>query len=236
MPLSSSYWSISLLPGMANFLEKSTSLLNLLVRPPYPSSTETLTSRLPMITTSYLSHFSTTNPSKTFNPEGRLSLGSLPTILTAASQTLLQVSHLPNLEIPDSLIAFSLSFLHAWVLSRFSPVWLLATPRTVAYRFLCPRDSPGKNTGVDCHFLLQGVFPSQGSKLHLLHLMHWRQIHTHTLDNLCTGFSYQHLKRHHCLSQRLVVSVFPSSAPLGCRGTWYFALSSWALSTQSFAQ
>ena len=23
-------------------------------------------------------------------------------------------------------------------------------------------DSPGKNTGVDCHFFLQGIFPTQG--------------------------------------------------------------------------
>ena len=29
---------------------------------------------------------------------------------------------------------------------------------------------PGKNTGVGCHFLLQGVFPDQRSNLHLLHL------------------------------------------------------------------
>ena len=36
-------------------------------------------------------------------------------------------------------------------------------------RFLCPWDSPGKNTGVGCHFLLQGVFPTQGSNLCLLH-------------------------------------------------------------------
>jgi len=27
---------------------------------------------------------------------------------------------------------------------------------------LCPWDSPGKNTGVGCHFLLQGVFPTPG--------------------------------------------------------------------------
>ena len=27
----------------------------------------------------------------------------------------------------------------------------------------------GKNTGVGCHFLLQGIFPTQGSNLHLLH-------------------------------------------------------------------
>ena len=25
----------------------------------------------------------------------------------------------------------------------------------------CPWAYPGKNTGVDCHFLLQGIFPTQ---------------------------------------------------------------------------
>ena len=25
---------------------------------------------------------------------------------------------------------------------------------------LCPWDFPGKNTGVGCHFLLQGIFPT----------------------------------------------------------------------------
>ena len=41
------------------------------------------------------------------------------------------------------------------LLSRFSHVWLSATPETAAYRLPCPWDSPGKNTGVGCHFLLQ---------------------------------------------------------------------------------
>ena len=36
-------------------------------------------------------------------------------------------------------------------------------------RPLCPWDSPGKNTGVDCHFLLQGIFLTQGWNLDLLH-------------------------------------------------------------------
>ena len=31
-------------------------------------------------------------------------------------------------------------------------------------RLLCPWDFPGKNTGVGCHFLLQGIFLTQGSK------------------------------------------------------------------------
>ena len=34
---------------------------------------------------------------------------------------------------------------------------------------LCPWDFPGKNTGVRCHFLLQGIFLTQGSNLGLLH-------------------------------------------------------------------
>ena len=36
-------------------------------------------------------------------------------------------------------------------------------------RLLCPWDSPGKNTGVGCHFLLQGIFSTQGSNPGLPH-------------------------------------------------------------------
>ena len=32
----------------------------------------------------------------------------------------------------------------------------------------------GKNTGVGCHSLLQGIFPTQGSNLCLLRLLHWQ--------------------------------------------------------------
>ena len=39
-------------------------------------------------------------------------------------------------------------------------------------RLLCPWDSPGKNTGAGYHFLLQGIFPTQGSNPGL---PHWRQ-------------------------------------------------------------
>ena len=38
-------------------------------------------------------------------------------------------------------------------------------------RLLCPWDSPGKYTGVGWHFLLQEIFPSQGSNLSLLCLL-----------------------------------------------------------------
>ena len=35
--------------------------------------------------------------------------------------------------------------------------------------FLCSWDFPGKNIGVGCHFLLQGIVPTQGSNPRLLH-------------------------------------------------------------------
>ena len=41
-------------------------------------------------------------------------------------------------------------------------------------KLLCPWDCSGKNTGVGCHFLLQGIFLTEGSNLHLLHLLHWQ--------------------------------------------------------------
>ena len=35
-------------------------------------------------------------------------------------------------------------------------------------------DSPGKSTRMGCHALLQGIFPTQGSNLHLLCLLYWQ--------------------------------------------------------------
>ena len=42
-------------------------------------------------------------------------------------------------------------------------------------RVLCPWDFPDKNTGVACHFLLQGIFPTQELSLCLLCLLHWQE-------------------------------------------------------------
>ena len=41
------------------------------------------------------------------------------------------------------------------LLSCFSRVQLYVTPQTAAHQAPRPWDSPGKNTGVGCHFLLQ---------------------------------------------------------------------------------
>ena len=44
-------------------------------------------------------------------------------------------------------------------------------------RLLCPWDSSGKNAGVDFHALLQGIFQTQGTNLHLLSVLHWQVIY-----------------------------------------------------------
>ena len=41
-------------------------------------------------------------------------------------------------------------------------------------KLFCPWDFPGKNTGVDCHFLFRGIFPTQESNPNLLCLLHWQ--------------------------------------------------------------
>ena len=50
-----------------------------------------------------------------------------------------------------------------------SCVQLFANPWTVTHQALLSMGFPGKSTQVGCHFLLQGIFPTQGSSPHLLH-------------------------------------------------------------------
>ena len=54
----------------------------------------------------------------------------------------------------------------------FSHIQLFATPWTAG--LLCPWGFPSKNTGVGCHFLLLGIFQTQGWNSSLLCLLHWQ--------------------------------------------------------------
>ena len=55
------------------------------------------------------------------------------------------------------------------VVESLSCVQLLQPHKLYPARLLCPCDFPGKNTGVGCCFLLQGIFLTQGSNPGLLH-------------------------------------------------------------------
>ena len=63
--------------------------------------------------------------------------------------------------------------------------WLFVTPWTTARQALS-MDFLGKNTGVGCHFLLQGVFLTQESNLPLLH---W-QADSLPLSHLGSSFAW----------------------------------------------
>ena len=70
---------------------------------------------------------------------------------------------------------YSVHFVNGFFVCVCSVVsYSLRPPGTVARQILCPWNFPGKNTGVGCHFLLQGIFLTQGSNLHLLSLLNWQ--------------------------------------------------------------
>ena len=96
--------------------------------------------------------------------------------------------------VPASVFCLSSSSLVAEVLTsrciravcsrkptRLRAAKLLQSCSTLCYPMDCSPpgsfvhgDSPGKNTGVGCHALLQGIFPTQESNQCLLCLLHWQ--------------------------------------------------------------
>ena len=79
------------------------------------------------------------------------------------------------------------TYIYIVVIQSLSHVQLFMTPVDCN-----PPGSPvhfsGKNTGVDCHFLLQGIFPDQGWNLSLLH---W-QVHSLPLSHQGSPQTYAH--------------------------------------------
>ena len=79
---------------------------------------------------------------------------------SAVATGLEKVSFIP---IPKKGNAKECSNYHTIALQSCLTLW------TVTCQLLCPWDFPGKNTGVSCHLLLQGIFPDQGSNPYFLH-------------------------------------------------------------------
>ena len=83
----------------------------------------------------------------------------------------------------------------ACMLCHFSHVRFFAALWTVACQAsLSTGDSPGKNTGVGCHAILQGIFLTQGLNLCILSLLHLQEINPGFLvifNKFVHGLSYQ---------------------------------------------
>jgi len=80
-------------------------------------------------------------------------------------------------------------------------------------RFLCPWNSSGKNTGVGCHSLLQGIFPTQGLNPSLLHC---RQI-SYPMSHQGRPVSKLSVLYSHCNDYKKVLFSRPHHWRLGLR-------------------
>ena len=79
-----------------------------------------------------------------------------------------------------------------------SHVWFFVTPWT-SPPVSSSWNFPGKNTGAGCHFLLWGIFPTQGWNWSLLHLLHWQA---------------DSLSLHHLRSAQALVCLLKEQNPL----------------------
>ena len=100
------------------------------------------------------------------------------------------ISHINRMHPWHDMMKMALYLLRVCVLGHLWPFGLQPT------RLLCPWDCPGKNTGVGCHFPLQGIFQTQGSKRHPLLgrwiIHYWATREAHREKDILTnrGVSY----------------------------------------------
>ena len=117
--------------------------------------------------------FQPKNRTKDWTQVSTLQADSLPTE-PPGTYTLGQVNYFPWLRLHKAdhgLVNFCCNH---WVMSNS-----FVTLGTMPARLLCPWDFPGKNTGVGCHFLLQGVFLTRDwtwVSCIAGGILHWRQI------------------------------------------------------------
>ena len=99
-------------------------------------------------------------------------------------------------------------------------------------------NSPGKNTGVACHALLQGIFPTQGSNPRLLHCR-WillseplgkpKNTGVHSLSLLQRTFPTQELNQGLLHFRQILYQLSYQGSPLICR---FYPINMYYITTQ----
>ena len=104
-------------------------------------------------------------------------------------------------------------------------------------------DSPGNNTGVGCHALIQGILLTQGFKLGLLCLLHWQvcylgspqeQLRQHQFLGMRTSTLYSVQRQYDCLPSSFIAIKGPHKGvrsmhaylwyPCPCHSYYYCSL------------
>ena len=79
------------------------------------------------------------------------------------------------------------------------------------FRPLCPWDSLGKNTGVGCHFLLQGIFLTRNGRRVSYVYLHWLPVFFTTSATLEALSTHTHTVKtvyyNYVLTNRLITSI-----------------------------
>ena len=84
--------------------------------------------------------------------------------------SLASIIFFPEVKLYKSIhVLFGLGRILSWLVTHSVVSNSLQSHELQPTRFFCPWDFPGKNTGVGCHFLLQGILPTQELNLCLLH-------------------------------------------------------------------
>ena len=108
-------------------------------------------------------------------------------------------------------------------------------------------DSPGKDIGVGCHALLQGIFPTQGSNLCFFCLLHWQwgslplaptgkpqvnfprqanELLPHKVDDCCPGSWGQ------VSPLRAILQITIAGGSCECKPCWFLKLEALRLSLE----
>ena len=113
---------------------------------------------------------------------------------------------------------------------KLSHMQLFMTPGTVGHQTPLPTEFSGQEHWSGCHFILQGIFVTQGSNLHFLHPLHW-QADSLPLQNLRSPRNIifpansGKKKKNTCYLASLQTTVTPHDEPWdnsGCENTTYW--------------
>ena len=109
--------------------------------------------------------------------------------------------------------------LQTFFVCMLSCVRLFATPWTVAQQAPLSVGFPGMNTRMGCHFLLQGMFPTQESNLRLLHLLPWQEV--------LYDYTAWKVLKHSLLKQKSLLCLYLYKAL-----SWWRYIPGWGINVQ----